>query len=583
MEKTYSLKKLFLILASFCLMLGALGVISTALGVFYGQIFSVLICSSIGVVAFWLGKNFRRIKWNKSELAIILISLLFVVSLCFFVEPSIFSGRDQGSLSEAAIRLSQNHQLTFSFQASDEFFGIYGLGKALNFPGFVYEKSGDLSTQFPIGYIAWLAIFFSTFGLFGLVIANAIPLFIFLVSFCFLTKLLTRKDSLTWIVFLLALSSFAFSWFFKFTLSENLALAFLWLGIWQFMDFLEKEQKFNLIVALFSLGFLFFVRVETIAFGIVMFFLAWLKFKKQKEVLEKIKKYFLVFFSAYVVSIFWQQDFYWGFLKNLLKPFLASESKSVSGGVGLETIFSLKVLSAYAVLNLIILGVGGFLWFVRKKDYQKIFPFFILLPSFIYLIDPNISNDHPWMLRRFLFSIIPLVILYAVLFIDVFLKRKFYLYFFSGLLVITNLLVSFGYFSFVPYSGLTAQIKSLSYNFGEKDLILVDREASGDPLAMISGPLNFLFKKQAVYFFNPKDIDKINRNNFSNIYFIIPDNNLDFYKESDLLVRLEKEKDYSLNFPYLKVLVNQELIPQSKIFFPEKTQLTVSGGIYRLK
>ena len=113
-----------------------------------------------------------------------LISLLFIIFLSFSTEPTVFSGRDQGSFSEAAVRLSQNHQLEFETLVSQEFFKIYGQGTALNFPGFSYTADGKLITHFSIGYIAWLAVFYSLFGLSGLAIANGVLFFIFLNNPC---------------------------------------------------------------------------------------------------------------------------------------------------------------------------------------------------------------------------------------------------------------------------------------------------------------------------------------------------------------------------------------------------------------
>ncbi|MEK7181879.1 MAG: hypothetical protein AAB708_02000, partial [Patescibacteria group bacterium] len=42
------------------------------------------------------------------------VSLLVALLISFFITPSVFSGRDQGSIAEAAYRLAENGELAFS-------------------------------------------------------------------------------------------------------------------------------------------------------------------------------------------------------------------------------------------------------------------------------------------------------------------------------------------------------------------------------------------------------------------------------------------------------------------------------------
>src|SRR5512133_2176664 len=103
-----------------------------------------------------------------------LISLSTALLIGFFMVPTLFSGRDQGSISEAAFRLAQNGRLAFSTTLSKTFFPLHEKGAALNFPGFSYTETGDLITQFPLAYTSWLASFVSLFGVSGFAIANSI-------------------------------------------------------------------------------------------------------------------------------------------------------------------------------------------------------------------------------------------------------------------------------------------------------------------------------------------------------------------------------------------------------------------------
>lgn len=581
MEKSLKSERIFQIFSLFCFSVGILGTLLAASGYFFGSLFWFLVAGGFIFSVAYLRKNFKRVKQgiSKQLFLVITISLLLVILFSFFVEPSVFSGRDQGSLSEAAIRLSKDHQLSFSFPASEEFEKIYGPGRALNFPGFVYGGDGSLSTQFPVGFISWLAIFFSIFGLKGLIAANAVSLFIFLVSVYLVAREVSERKDSPLIVFLLAASSFVFLWFFKFTLSENLALSLVWFGIWQFLVFQKSRRSYDLELALLPFVFLLFVRIEAVAFLAIIFAIIFWESRKDKKRKKAAFKKLAFVGGFFILSIIAQWQFYLEMVKNILKPFLSSGSGS-AGSFWSEPLLSLQVLSAYAILDFIILGLAGALWLIKRRDFQKAIPFLILLPSFVYLIDPNISNDHPWMLRRFAFTIIPVSILYTVLFVSKFLRRKIYLYVFSAILLVTNLMVSLPYLFFIPDRGLIGETRRLAENFKEDDLVLVDRGASGDPFSMISGPLNFLFGRQAVYFFNPSDLQKISQERFSDIYLIIPDENIGKYMESEIGGRLEKIKDYSLRTDYLDVFVPEEIDPRNRVVLPRKERQTVRGGIY---
>ncbi|QQS20632.1 MAG: hypothetical protein IPL87_03615 [Candidatus Moraniibacteriota bacterium] len=105
---------------------------------------------------------------------------LLAFSISFISSPTVFSGRDQGSYANAAIRLVETESLQSRSLVSDTFFSLYGPGKALNFPGFFYTSEGALTSQFPLGSIVWFGLNFSLFGVSGFSVANSLsPLFFF--------------------------------------------------------------------------------------------------------------------------------------------------------------------------------------------------------------------------------------------------------------------------------------------------------------------------------------------------------------------------------------------------------------------
>ena len=175
--------------------LGWIGVILALTGVFYNWLVysaAILIFAAIILISF---RTIYKIKIAKSTQWIMIIILVAVLIFSYYSSPTVFSGRDQGTLSNSAIQLMQNHNLYFSSPAVGEFFSIYGPGKALNFPGYYYTQSGELVSQFPPGYISWLAIYYTIFGLTGFVIANGVTFFFFLMSFYFLGKKYLKNSS----------------------------------------------------------------------------------------------------------------------------------------------------------------------------------------------------------------------------------------------------------------------------------------------------------------------------------------------------------------------------------------------------
>ena len=181
------------------------------------------------------------------------------------------------------------------------------------------------------------------------------------------------------------------------------------------------------------------------------------------------------------------------------------------------------------------------------------------------------------MLRRFVFSIIPVSILLSVIFLDVFFQKKKWIFFvLSGALLVSNLTVTWPSFRFQENKNLMFQIEKISQNFSSQDLILVDRLATGDGWSMMAGPLNTYFGKQAVYFFNPDDLEKIDQKKFSRIFLIIPDENLKNYQEKNWAKKMIPVENYALE--------NNHLTSKSKnnFEFPVWQTKNVHGKIYLL-
>lgn len=566
---------LFTYFAAFWLCLGWLGFILSLAGIFQAWIFGLYLLSG---GAFFFHAIFRRqlpARFSREFKIVIVIALATVILFSFFTTPTIFSGRDQGSISEAAIRLAQNRQLEFSTPASAEFFKIYGPGRALNFPGFHYLANGHLITQFPLPYIAWLGIFYALLGLPGLIVANAVLFFIFLLSFYLLGKIFLEKK-IRFTLLAAIIFSFSFSWFFKFTLSENLALTLLWFGILQFTHFVKNREAIFLTTAFFAFGLLAFSRIEGLAI-FAMFALALLTNKDCRAFLSasKINRIYLPLLFLLAMGI-WTVSVNFPFFKEVGKALLKNPGLVSQNDSPLAT---LHIFYLYGLLPFALGGLAGIVYFLKKKNYFGLLPFFLTLPTFFYLLNPHISQDHPWLLRRFVFAVLPALIFYALFWLSVALrgKKKNLLPAAIILLLLLNFPAFAKYFTFSENPTLLAQTESLSRKFSATDLVLVDRWAAGDNFSMLTGPLNFLYGKNAVYFFNPDDFAKLNLTHFSKIYLLAPAEKTADYENSALGKYLSNSTEYSI--------ITQRLISSKTNPFalPEIQEIQTVGKIFNLE
>jgi hypothetical protein len=570
--------QLFTLFVIFWIGLGILGLLLTMAGIFFKAFFLVYfgLFGLLFLYLFFL--NIKAIKFTWHFSAVLMISLIAIFAFSYFTTPTIFSGRDQGSLSETAIRLSQNHKLESSFLAEKSFFNIYGAGKALNFPGFNYTTDGSLKTSFPLGYSSWLAIFYSFFGLAGFIVANALSFLIFILSFYLMSRVFLKPSS-SLVLVVLTLTSFVFSWFFKFTLSENLALALLWFSIYEFILFFKNKERFFFLASLLSMGFLAFIRIEAVAFFVLMIAILFFKYKNWKNLSSVIGQKIILIMSGiiliYLINLVINKEFYIILIKAAIKPFVETRSDPAVISNFSSIFYVSHVFFSYALFNFLLFGIIGIIYIFQQKQWKLLAPFLIISPTFLYLFIPNISPDNPWMLRRFLFAVIPTCIFYTICLLDSLFKKRFYFYLTSFLLLFVNLSIFIPYLSFSPNKNLLPQVKVLSEKFNDSDLILIDREATGDAWSMMTGPMNFLYNKQAVYFFNPEDLNKLDLTKFNRVYFIIPDKNIDFYKKFGLYSRLAVKEDY--------VIKNNVLDTSNQFDLPGKRDIIITGKIYFLK
>ncbi len=454
--------------------------------------------------------------------------------------PTIFTGRDQGSIATAAIALVEYHSFAFSTPASQTFFAIHEPGIAQNFPGFFYTQEGKLLTQFPLAYTAWLASFYALFQLNGFAIANSLLFALSLISFYFLLRPFLER-LLAFFGTLLFATSFLPTWFGKFTLTENLAL-FLFLFLSLSLVQLKQSGKFlSYIAALSAAGLLCFTRIEGCVLLLVTLILL-ARMPKVRHIWKLYpKKSILIPAILLAITVIATFSESLPFLITILKAgknFSTGILTSSSTLVSLHSPFvSLMILFfLYGLLLIFLLGFAGIFSLWKRKEYTALIPIILAFPTFLYFLFPNITFDHPWLLRRYLSFIHPALVFSAIIGLALFFQKKgaFPVDFpatFRRKFIFTLVLIGLFTFQIAAWQKglltwdndkLLDKTREIADFFGPRDLILIDRNTTGSPFAMISGPLASLYHKNAVYFFNPEDLRKIDRSPYEHTWLIIP-------------------------------------------------------------
>ena len=557
-----------------------ISLLSALFGIFYPVAIWI---TWLGICLILYKKNILVFVRPSAEFLIyILIAVSFALFIAFFTVPTIFSGRDQGSISEASMRLANNHTLIQHSPESDTFFDIYGRGKALNFPGFFFVADGGLITQFPLPYITFLSGFFGIFNVYGFIVANAILLFTFIMSILSVARYYINHKY-TLVFALVLLSSFSISWFAKFTLSENIASALLWSSFILYLFFKDTPSKITYFIFLSTISLLLFTRIEGIWFFII--FVSLVLYKSSLRSFIKQDLWWLVFFPITILFVVTCSILIMNmpFFLTLAKASSSATSEMINPLNFLDKITHLFLIyTLYGLmLPLLFTLIAIFRAFFSKKYRTILLPIVLVLPLMIYYIFPNISGDHPWMLRRFVFALLPATILISIAFISHIhsndLLTKTLKYTMISLLCIANIPAFASFIFYAENTTLNNQVLQISQKFNDTDLILIDENAAGNGWSMITSPLNSLYHKHAVYFFNPNDLQKIDTKPFDRVMLITSDQNELRYKNilSDNMQYID-EYTFKLN----QLNISKEKLPVLQ--FPQKEKKVIHGKIYEI-
>ncbi len=572
---------LFELVSLFWVDLALAGLLLALLGLFYVEVLWILGFVSLGVIFYTLKKGFLTISpLEKPDKLALMGILVLALLLSFSVSPTIFGGRDEGSLATAGILLAQNHSLTHQGELISQMSEIYGPGKALNFPGFYYPQEGALKSQFLPGYSSWLAFWYGTLGVEGFNFANLLPFFTFLGSFYLILRKFLQKYTFAWAGLLLLATSFPIFIFYQFTLTEIFFAALLWLALYSFFRYLRDKKLINFFIFAYPLFLTPFVRIEAVA--IVFIFCLMLIIKDSKHLRLASYQFILTALGAFfALAIFTNTSFFVDTFKGFAElPNPTEQSQgSTWGEEGFSLIpddwrnfYLLKIFYNYNLLPFLLLGGIAIFDLFRKKAYQHLIPFFVFAPSLIYLIDANISLDHPWMLRRFVFAVIPLVFFYSAVILD---SASLRLRWLSWSIVVFG--VAINIFMLTPFAefgqnkNLWPQVKRISENFDDNDLVLVAQKSSGSGWSLVSEPLRVIEGIPALYFFNPQDLEKMDLEKFEDVYLLTSSQDEELFSE----VPKERVQSYSWE--------NRIINPSRKsLEKPVIEKYQVSGNLYKL-
>ena len=575
-------------------------------GLFHLWILIVFLLLQIAAFIFVYNKMIKVRRLRLIEYWVIIILFFIGVFLSLNTNPTIFGGRDEGSLMTAGIYLAEDHSLFHRSSVISEFGYIYGgEGKALNFPGFYYESPNAVRTQFLPGFPVWIAVIYSFFGFTALKFVNLIPFIIFGFTFFKIIELIfkNKNKNLALTAVLLLISFTPIIIFYKFALTEIFFAAILWFFIFQLIKYFKNSTKGRFITFLYPFLLMPFIRIESVLIAIGLLFI--LYFFDRKNFIQK--KYFYGIIVAtffFLFSLIVNFNFFFDTLKGALEIKNNTEQSSdpLLGEEGFsflpddwENFYLGKVLLNYLMLPFIILGLfkvlkvcknvvkgykkskkeitlKSYLKNLNPNTIQRAIPFLVTVLIFVYLIDPNISDDHPWMLRRFVFAILPVSILYTFMLFKRKKSLRMTLIFIISITIGYNLYINRAFLIFQQNEGLLEDVSKIQAKFKDDDLILIAQNSSGSGWSLISEPLRTIYDKQAVYFFNPKDLDKINFNNYNNVYLLAS-------KEDEKLfskVNKTKVDDYKIDYSIVE--------PSKRAFSqPGIEKVNINGRIYKIQ
>uniref|UniRef100_UPI00351C04CA hypothetical protein n=1 Tax=Methanomethylovorans sp. TaxID=2758717 RepID=UPI00351C04CA len=149
---------------------------------FYKPILFAALLFITAVFVFLFHKKKPQSCSSKHNVLVILFVVLFSIFTSIYFHDTLYGGRDPGIYSTNAIYLSDHHTMMIDSPINDL------IPSFLSPNNYIKTSDGRLISQFHFGYISWVAIYYSLFGLAAIKFSNILPLFVGLISIYLIGK-----------------------------------------------------------------------------------------------------------------------------------------------------------------------------------------------------------------------------------------------------------------------------------------------------------------------------------------------------------------------------------------------------------
>lgn len=272
--------------------------------------------------------------------------------------------------------------------------------------------NGVYTPSFLIGYSLYLAIFVSILGNSGLILGNLLAL---IIGFIFIEKIyriIAQTEKTPLILSMIIFFNPAIFWLYIYTYSETLFIPIIWGAIMSFMIGLSTKQMGIIFLAWWGVILSFTVRVEGL--GLILTFGAALCIVmirqhgqwKQKTVYSALSLLILIGILGATLLV--------------SREYVLAQFQDVSRTVDIQDQDN-TITDTKERFQLLLLSFGTYLilipvlwiWVNRKLYTNKhiYWMILLLLPFAIYLYNPRITRDFPWLLRRYITAIIPAILI----------------------------------------------------------------------------------------------------------------------------------------------------------------------------
>ncbi|VVB89303.1 Uncharacterised protein [uncultured archaeon] len=426
---------------------------------------------------------------SRNEIILVFSVILLATANGYFYHESIEHGRDHGPYVSSAINIAK----TGYFEAKEEYMHTY--------PSYFIRAGKIISMPYP-AYSSFLAVMYSLFGIYGIFWSNTIFFLLFLLIM-YLIGIEFGHKKIGIIFIMLFLTHYLTIWFTRRTNNETFFMFLLWLAVYLFLKGYTSKEKSFFYLSLFPLSIIPIVRLEGFLYYI-SFSLAFLFFilREGKVRVKNISQFFIIL--IFLSMPLYISDFTRETILNTL-PVIRSQSQQALATSETQTgawwevfnqnihRFTFDMFTYYLLTPLFIILI---IYILRRRyNFGFILILILISPAFYFLINPSISPDQPWFMRRFwphivvLLFFVPSIILGNMRLED----NRTKLIFGIGLILLLsgNLIYSSRIITFSEDRGLVEQLNNLDKKLPENTCIIGTQYIPSRFLI----PMHFLFDR----------------------------------------------------------------------------------------